>query len=235
MGQSISAVVRLLEQAAQHGNDPELFAGLVHALRYCGLFDQAIDANAEARRLDPNVPTSIEQTILMTGDVERLLALGPRTINAGGGDQGIKVIGLGLAGRRDEARDVLLNMPQMARIHTFHTWTAFLEAWLDRQVPEMMARHQSLSSLKIMNDPEALFQIGSLLCDIGEFDSGLDYVKRAVAKGYYVAPTLEVRAQFDAVRQEPRFQAILAEAQEGRTRALAAFRDAGGERLLGRR
>ncbi len=36
-----------------HGNDPELFAGLVHACRYCGLFEQSIAAHAEARRLDP--------------------------------------------------------------------------------------------------------------------------------------------------------------------------------------
>ena len=57
-------------KAAQHGNDPELFAGLVHACRYCGLFEQAIDAHAEARRLDPNVPTSFEQTIMMSGDLD---------------------------------------------------------------------------------------------------------------------------------------------------------------------
>ena len=73
IGQSQSAIVRLLGQAARHGNDPELFAGLVHACRYCGLFDQSIAADAEARRLDPNVPTSVDQTLMMTGDVDRLL------------------------------------------------------------------------------------------------------------------------------------------------------------------
>ena len=60
---------------SRHGNDPELFAGLVHACRYCGLFEQSIAAHAEARRLDPNVPTSVEQTLLMTGDIDRLLAI----------------------------------------------------------------------------------------------------------------------------------------------------------------
>ena len=235
MGESTNALVRLLEQARQHGNDPELFAGLVHACRYCGLFEQAIHAHAEAKRLDPNAPTTIEQTILMTGDVDRLLALGPRSYNPGGGDQGIKVIGLGLAGRRDEALSVLNNMTQMARIQTFHTWTSYLRAWIDRRVPDMLAAQSSLSQLKIMNDPEALFQIGTLFCDVGEFEAGLDYVQRAIAKGYYVAQTLERRTQFDPIRSRPEFQAILSAAQEGRTRSLAAFRDAGGERLLGRR
>jgi non-specific serine/threonine protein kinase len=235
MGQSTEALVRLLQQAARHGNDPELFAGLVHACRYCGLFEQAIQAHAEARRLDPNAPTTIEQTILMTGDVDRLLALGPRSYNPGGGDQGIKVIGLGLAGRRDEARDVLTTMTQMARIQTFHTWTNYLQAWIDRRVPDMLAAQSSLSELKIMNDPEALFQIGTLFCDVGEFEAGLQYVQRAIARGYYVAHTLERRTQFDAVRDGPEFRAMLAAAHEGRARSLAAFRDAGGERLLGRR
>jgi tetratricopeptide (TPR) repeat protein len=235
MGQSTNALVRLLEQATQHGNDPELFAGLVHACRYCGLFEQAIDAHAEAKRLDPNAPSTIEQTVLMTADVERLLSLGPRTFDPGGGDQGIKVIGLGLAGRRDEALTILNNMTQMARIQTFQTWMTYLRAWLDRRIPDMRAAQSSLRELKIMNDPEALFQIGVLFCDVGEFELGLDYVKRAIARGYYVAPTLERRTQFDAIRNQPAFQSILAAAQEGRTRSLAAFRDAGGERLLGRR
>src|SRR5262245_45049702 len=235
LGQSTSAMVRLLRQAAQQGNDAELFAGLVHACRYCGLFDQAIDAHTEAKRLDPNVPASIEQTALMAGDLDRLLTLEPRAVNPGGGDQGIRVIGLAFAGRRDEAQIVLRNMNLMARIPLFHIWTEYLHAWLDRRVADMLAAQASLSTLKIMNDPEALFQIGSLLCDVGEFETGLPYIERSIARGYYVSPTLERRTQFDAVRDQPRFQTLLAAAQEGRAHSLAAFRDAGGERLLGRR
>ena len=103
IGQAQAALVRLLGEADRHGNDPELFAGLVHACRYCGLYEQSIAAHAEARRLDPNVPTSFEQTLLMTGDIDRLLAVEPPRVVAGA-DDGIRVIGLGLAGRRDEAR-----------------------------------------------------------------------------------------------------------------------------------
>ena len=53
IGQAPRALVRLLGEASRHGNDPELFAGLVHACRYCGLNEQSIAAHAEARRLDP--------------------------------------------------------------------------------------------------------------------------------------------------------------------------------------
>jgi hypothetical protein len=60
-------------------------------------------------------------------------------------------------------------------------------------------------------------------------------VKRAVTKGYWVVATLERSREFNALRGDPEFEAIVAEAAAGRERAAASFRDAGGERLLGRR
>jgi len=230
-GQTQRALVRLLGEADRHGNDPELFAGLVHACRYCGLYEQAIAAHEEARRLDPNIPTSFAQTVLMTGDIERLLALG--SLVAGGGDEGIRVIGLGLAGRRDEARTALRAMRQATNIPIFQSWTEYLMAWLDRRSADMLAPLSAFSGLKISDDPEAIFQEGLLLCDVGEHERGLAELQRAVAKGYFVAPTLSVRRQFDPLRSDPAFQALVAEAEAGRRRALAAFREAGGERLLG--
>jgi len=234
IGQAQRAVVRLLDEANRHGNDPELFAGLVHACRYCGLFEQSIAAHAEARRLDPNAPTSVEQTFLMTGDVDRLMLIEPPPVIAGA-DDGIRVIGLGLAGRRDEARQKLLDMRQSSRIPLFQTWFDYLMAWLDRRPADMSIRafESAQSTLKIQDDPEAIFLQGWLLCDVGEYERGLGELRRAVARGYFVAPTLSGRPQFDALRSDPAFRALLEEAEGGRRRALAAFREAGGERLIG--
>jgi tetratricopeptide (TPR) repeat protein len=234
MGQAHTALVRLLGEAARHGNDPELFAGIVHAARYCGLYDEAIAAHEEARRLDPNVPTSIEQTVLMTGDIDRLLAVASAAQDASG-DEGIRVIGLGLAGRLDEARRAVAEMrKETSRIPAFRAWTDYLLAWLDRRVPDMLAGITVLSGLKIMDDPEAIFQEGWLLCDAGEHAAGLVQLQRAVAKGYFAAPTLAGHRQFDALRGDPAFEELRAQAEAGRDRARAAFREAGGERLLGR-
>ncbi len=232
IGECQRALVRLLGEAARHGNDPELFAGLVHACRYCGLFDESIAAHGEARRLDPNVPTSLEQTLLMTGDIDRLMAVAPPPIIAGA-DDGIRVIGLGLAGRRDEARQRLIDMRHTSRIPLFETWIEHLMAWLDRRPEDMAARLPALSSLKIRDDPEALFQLGWLLCDVGDHAAGLNFLQRAVTMGYFVAPTLAARPQFDALRSDPVFVTLLEEAEAGRARARAAFREAQGERLLG--
>jgi tetratricopeptide (TPR) repeat protein len=233
IGQAQGALVRLLREAGRHGNDPELFAGLVHACRYCGLYEQSIAAHVEARRLDPNVPTSIDQTFLMTGDIDRLLGIQLPSVVAGA-DDGIRVIGLGLASRRDEARRRLDVMRSASRIPVFKFWIDYLDAWLDRRPADMLGFRVGFTKLKIRDDPEAIFQEGWMMCDVGEYEMGLGHLRRAVDKGYYVAPTLSSSHPFDAVRNNPAFQGVLADAESGRRRALAAFRAAGGDRLLGK-
>jgi tetratricopeptide (TPR) repeat protein len=233
VGRSVDAMVRLVEAAARHGNDPELFAGLVHACRYCGLFEQSIAAHDEARRLDPNVPTSLEQTLLVSGDIDRLFAIEPSAPRSGGADQGIRIIALGLAGERDRARGMVDGIAPSSQIPTFQTWKSYLYAWLDYRLDDMLSGDYRLRTLKIMEDPEAMFQRGWLLCDVGDFENGIEQLQLGVNKGYYAAQTLSTRSQFDRVRNEPVFRAVLAQAEEGRRKALTAFREAGGERLLG--
>jgi TolB-like protein len=232
LGRAESAMVRLLGEADRHGNDPELFAGLVHACRYCGLYEQSIAAHVEARRLDPNVPTSLDQTLLMVGDIDVLLGIEPARIIAGA-DDGIRVIGLGLAGRRAEARVKLDEMRHASRIPLFDAWIDYLMAWIEKRGDEMATLTATFSGMKINDDPEAIFQEGWLLCDIGDHEAGLSRLQRAVAKGYFVSPTLSTRPQFDALRNDARFQAVVEAAEIGRQRALASFRTNGGPRLLG--
>ena len=232
-GRAREAIVRLLGQAKRHGNDPELFAGLVHACRYSGLYEESMAAHAEARRLDPHITTSFQQTLLMKRDIDQLAGVQPHE-RIPGGEQGILVIGLGFAGRLDEARQVLARLRERPRIPTFQVWSGHLAAWLDRRIDDMDAAVASMAPLKIFDDPEAIFQEGWFLCDVGEPMRGLEYMQRAVARGYYAAPTLTLWPQFDALRDVPAFQTLLADAEAGRQRALEAFREAGGDLLLAR-
>jgi serine/threonine protein kinase/tetratricopeptide (TPR) repeat protein len=232
LGHASRGLVRLLRQAERPGNDPELFAGLVHASRYCGLFEQSIAAHHEARRLDPNIRTSVEQTLLMTGDTERLLAVEP-PLAVVGGDEVIRVVALGLAGRHEEARQALLVMREGQRIAAFLTWTDFVLAWLERRPKDMRTARTAIGDLLIMSDPEAIFQEGWMYCDAGELETGLELLRRAIAREYWVAPTLMRHRSFDPLRGDARFQDLVTEAEAGRRSALAAFREHGGERLLG--
>jgi hypothetical protein len=169
----------------------------------------------------------------MRGDINRLLAVEPTRIDPGA-DEGILVIGLGLAGRREEARRALVDMSQKRRIPLFQSWSEYLMNWLDHRAVDMFGGIPTLRGLKIQDDPEAIFLEGWLLCDVDEHERGFGHLQRAVAKGYFVAPTLAASRQFDALRSLPAFQMLLAEAEAGQRLALAAFREAGGERLLGR-
>jgi TolB-like protein len=233
IGQPERAMLRLLAEANRHGNDPELFAGLVHACRYCGLYEQSVAAHAEARRLDPNVPTSYELTLLMMRDFDRLLAIARPPLIAGG-DDGFRVIGLGLAGQRDEARRALIDMREASRLPVFQSWIQNMTWWLDRRPADMLVESSVLSKVKVQEDAEVIFQQGWLLCDAGDDERGLRYVQRAIAKGYFAVSTLSNSPQFDALRNDPAFLALVVDAEAGRERALTAYREAGGELLLGR-
>ena len=62
------AMVRLLGRAKGNANDPNLYAGLVYACRFCGLIDASLAAHNRARTLDPLIPTSVISTWFMAGD-----------------------------------------------------------------------------------------------------------------------------------------------------------------------
>ena len=67
-----------------------------------------------------------------------------------------------------------------------------------------------------MDDPEAIFQEGWLLCDVGEHELGLARLQRAVAKGYFVAPTLARRPPVRrAARRSRASRTLLARAEAG--------------------
>src|SRR5262245_55642279 len=72
-GRAREAVARLLERVSTT-SEPELFAGLVHACRYCGLLDASIAAYERARSLDPAVVTSVAQTFFLQGQWEQAIA-----------------------------------------------------------------------------------------------------------------------------------------------------------------
>jgi serine/threonine protein kinase/tetratricopeptide (TPR) repeat protein len=232
LGRPRQAMERLLGQARRHGNDPELFVGLVHVCRYCGLYHESIVAHDEARRLDPHARTSVAETLLLAGQFDRILALEPPPLTESAND-GNRILALGLSGRVSEAKQMLSEMRKTSNVAVFRVFADFLDAWLDRRPDRIVLDTLAFGGLKIKDDPEATFNQGWLLCDLGEYERGIHSLRRAVEMGYSVAPTLTGSPQFDAVRQDPAFQSVLAQAEADRDAARRAFLDAGGDRLLG--
>jgi tetratricopeptide (TPR) repeat protein len=73
LGESREAAVRLTQRLAHRGGEPESFAGLVHALRFCGLLDESVSAHERATALDPTMVTSVPHTHFLRGEYETTL------------------------------------------------------------------------------------------------------------------------------------------------------------------
>src|SRR5688572_19793027 len=80
LGRAEESMVRLLKRAKDRPADPDLYAGLTHACRYCGLLAASIAATDQARRLDPRIRTSGAHTYFMLGEYERVLDFQPEGI-----------------------------------------------------------------------------------------------------------------------------------------------------------
>jgi serine/threonine protein kinase/tetratricopeptide (TPR) repeat protein len=225
-GRAPEAMVRLLRLARKERHDAEVFAGLVHACRYSGLFEASLAAHEEARRLDPHVPTSREYTLLMSRDWDTL-ALARGTLN----DLDARLLGLVVQGKADEARSLYATI-NLAEAPTIYRMTLAI-------VPAFAAgdRQGSLDAAEAAvaahDDPEALFLFGWFFAAFGERDRALEVLGRAIDGGFLAAPTLVRDERFDLLRGEPAFRELVHRAEGRRARALAAFREEGGEGLLG--
>jgi serine/threonine protein kinase/tetratricopeptide (TPR) repeat protein len=228
-GRAPEAMVRLLRVAESNRNDPEIFAGLVHSCRYAGLLEASLAAHDEARRLDPKLATSVPWTLLARAEHERLAVLSEEERTEF--DLEPQILALGVLGRRDEAfrlveRRDARETPEVIRVVV--AWVRpFLEE--DRQG----TRDAIEKVAEAFYDPEALFMDSLVLFHTGWVERGLELLEGAIAGGFNPARALVSEPAFDPVRGQVRFEALRTLADARRAQALAAYRSAGGERLLG--
>ena len=95
----------------------------------------------------------------------------------------------------------------------FKTWTEHLGAWLDRRVPQMLEEIAKLSKLAIYDDPEALFQEGWLLCDVGAHEQGHALPRARRRSRVPGVAGVEARAAIRPAAGTPAFESLLADAE----------------------
>jgi serine/threonine protein kinase len=223
-GRARGAMVRLLGLARSNRNDPEVFAGLVHSCRYCGLLEASEAAHREARRLDPHISTSIVYTWWARGDMERILA---ETSDVG--DFELRVMALEALGRRDDARRALASMPSEPCPPVFKTLGRGLTALLDGRRDEAA---QVLADLVAHHtDPEAQFMYGAGLAHVGDAARALAGLAASVDNGFTVPRAFS--HPWLASLSPDALAPLLARAEASRAEAERAFDEAGGPALLG--
>lgn len=225
-GRAREAMVRLLERVRSTPSEPELFAGLVHACRYCGLLDASEAAYERARRLDPRVVTSVAHTFLQKGDWGRAVA-------ADMGDPPIaKIMALVLGSRRKEGLELLRTAVARGLPPALHGLLEGLLAFIEGDHAKLVASiHLMLDSS--FGDPEAFYHWAGALAQAGDDDGALGLLERCINAGYCPAPALVTDPRFDPVRGLADFRSLARRAEELHKEALESFRAADGPRLLG--
>ena len=226
LGGAREAMLRLLERAQGRAGDPELFAGLVQACRYCGLLEDSVAAHNEARRLDPEIRTSVAHSYLMLGDFTRAIETNvedPPTLNA---------LALQLAGRQTEAIDFLRRLADASLPLVHRLYIKAVRALLEEDRPAAMEATFLLSARWKPRDPCALFYLARLLAKTGETQRALGTLEGSVEGGYYPFRFLARDPWLDPLRGESKFAEILRRAENRYRDAVAAFVKAGGDRVL---
>ena len=82
-------------------------------------------------------------------------------------------------------------------------------------------------------DPEGLFYLTRLSAHIGDVEGAIALFERVVAGGFSCFPSFARDSWLDGLRGQAEFQRLLSLAETRHREAVVAFRDAGGERVLG--
>jgi eukaryotic-like serine/threonine-protein kinase len=225
MGRARDAMTALLGLARRNPNDPETFAGLVHACRYCGLLEASEASHREARRLDPHISTSIVFTWWARGEMEKILGE-----SSDAADFQLRSMALEGLGRRDEA----LRSLEAARTTSLTPVRASIRAALLALFGESPNAWDALASVVAhLTDPEAFFLYASVQAHFGDTERALSRLTTAVDRGFSVPQALRDHPWLGVLREMPAFSALVERAEADRALAVVAFREAGGEALVG--
>jgi DNA-binding winged helix-turn-helix (wHTH) protein len=224
MGLAREAVVRLLVLIDRQGPDAAAFAGLVHALRFCGLLQESRIAHDRARALEPTIATSVAHTCWQLGDFETALA-------ETAGDIGyIAGLALGSLGRHADAIAALKWREQDTRDNRPRAYLVSLRTALEGDRAASLAA--LLRAMPGVADPEGLYYIARTYAMLGDTVAALRNLRDAVEAGYACYPALAGDAWLEGLRSNPEYHAILETARQGHALAALAFADAEGERIL---
>jgi eukaryotic-like serine/threonine-protein kinase len=223
-GRAELAVVRLIKRARRQPHAPELYSGLVHALRFCGLLDLSIAAHARARALDPGHPTSVHHTWWMMGEYERALS---ETLGDIGYMPGLALSSLG---RTREAIAALRWRERESTDTRIGPYIMSLRALLEGKRADSLRAVDCAMALPV--DGEALYYMARTYAKWGEIECAVDALTRVVESGFVSHTTFARDPWLDPVRRDARFQTLLEQARQRSARAALLFDGTGGRDIL---
>ena len=224
-GRAPQAVVRLLQRVRANGNDPNLFVGLVHACRFCGLLKPSIAAHHRARSLDPLIPTSVALSYFMAGDYGRAHD------EAATADVPFHAFALALLRKEREALE-LLRASEKAPEHVFiRDLIICVRALLEGKREESLAAFDRFDGRREPRGEELYFAL-RILAQLGELTRAVAALAESVECGFICYPALLQDPWLDPLRADRRFSDILGVLEASYQQANRMYIEAGGGEIL---
>jgi len=229
-GRARDSVLRLLDRVARGSNDPNVFAGLVTALRFCGLLEESCAAHEQARQLDPTISTSAAHSYWMLGRYqEALAAVDP---DRDFGDEAFIHESMGnldaaLAVFDDRARRLKSAGGSGVSAFNFRIFEAFKSS--------MMRQPDALELFDVFYDfpdPEGLYYSGRSFARIGAPEKALLMIDKSERNGFFCYPFFVRDPWLDPLRGDPQFNEILRRAEAKWRDAKRAVESHPGSRVL---
>jgi TolB-like protein/tetratricopeptide (TPR) repeat protein len=223
-GRARDAMVRLLEQARRRSNDPELFAGLVYACRFCGLLQASVSAHQVGRRLDPHLKTSVVHTFWMQRDYDAVVETGQEAPL-------VRAFALVALNRRSEALAFLTEKARGAPARMGQI-VAGLRLVLEDRPAEAIQSILRLTDSGFQ-DSEAMYYFARELAQAGEPDGAMRLLAKSAAGGFTNPSVFRADDWLEPLRARPDFADLLERVEMEHARSVEAFDAAQGPAILG--
>ena len=198
LGQSQEAMARLAQRTAERGDDPESLAGLVHALRFCGLLEESVAAHERAVALDPTIVTSVPHTHFLRCDYAATLdTYGPTRYY---------LDAAAWAALGDTRRATTMLRERLAATQLSGLMAGLmgsLLALLEERRDEALAM---MRALEIDREPEVLFYLARHFAMLRGGADSIRLVQQAREGGLISSYTLEHDVVFAPLRDHPEFR-----------------------------
>lgn len=224
-GRAKESMLRLIDLGRRHRADPEIFAGLVHACRNCGLLEASIAAYEKAHRLDPNIQTSVAHTYWYSGQIEQAVEAGKTW-----GVPFMQLMADIRAGHIDEVLTELKKLGQDDRANVGSGWQRLVAALSGDTETFQNGLDEEIA---IMRDPEGIFYMAVMAMLVGDRDRAIGILQLTLDRGWCCYKAIAREPVLDDLRSDPRLADIIRQMESRQRDAAAAFVAAGGNRLLG--
>ena len=223
-GRAADAMARLVPRVLV-APDPEVFAGLVSPLCYCGLLDASAASHRRAIGLEPKIRTSVPHTWFLQGDYQRTAAMKMED------NPYIVALAMAEVGRTEEALPVLRTLE--AKIKTrIADFVAAARTLLEGDQTNSLAAVQRIVDSGF-SDPQALFYLTRHLARLDREDDAVDLFERAVNGGFIAFPAMARDPWLERLRRNERYLRLLEGVETRYREAEKQFAMLEGYRVLG--